>query len=646
MKTAETPDGTKTAPFFIAPAEKSERAETARRLFPEAVKRSIRNAEFILEHVFDLLGSGPVRLGEKIDWHRDFKSGISWDAGRRYGMLGECVNYSDSSDVKVPWDLNSFLHLPTLGKAWWFTGDERFPREFAAEIADWMANNPYPLGINWACAMKVAHRTINWIWGYYFFREAEAIRPEFWPRFLDALRVHGKFIMSRREDERPASNHYLLCLAGLFFLGVSLPGLPAAGRWKRFAFREFNREILIHVYPDGVHYEGSIYYHYFAAEIFLSASILGERAGTPFPPSFLRRLEKMLEFVLSYSRTGGSVARIGDQDDGRVQILSDYSNWNRLDHRRLLSSGAALFGRPDFKAAAGGFHEETFWLLGKNGRERFQAVEDRPAFPVSRSFPFGGYYVMRDGELHLIVDCIPRDRRAPVGHIHNSRLSFELSVGEVDFIVDPGTFTYTADPDRRNLFRSTGFHNTVAIGGREQNFLRRDRPWSFQPGGRLKVRAWKSKKDYDFLDAEYVYSREKPLDCRILHRRLFYFSKTRRFWVIRDYLTGRGQHSFRSRLCFDAGVELVPERRAIAAEKNGKNLYAVLIRDDGEDWGTEETFVSKSYGKEERSRAVFHEGTFSGAVSFGMVLMTDYDEAAFGEAESVYRRLETNFPES
>jgi len=57
--------------------------------------------------------------------------------------------------------------------------------------------------------------------------------------------------------------------------------------------------------------------------------------------------------------------RFGDNDDGRLHILSNCGNWNRLDHRYLLSIGAVLFKRSDFKQASGGFHEEAFWLLGE-----------------------------------------------------------------------------------------------------------------------------------------------------------------------------------------------------------------------------------------------------------------------------------------
>jgi len=72
-----------------------------------------------------------------------------------------------------------------------------------------------------------------------------------------------------------------------------------------------------------------------------------------------------------YTKPDGTVPQIGDNDDGRLHILSNYGNWNRLDHRYLLSVGAVLFKRQDFKDAASKFHEEAFWLLGEEGLNSF-----------------------------------------------------------------------------------------------------------------------------------------------------------------------------------------------------------------------------------------------------------------------------------
>ena len=65
---------------------------------------------------------------------------------------------------------------------------------------------------------------------------------------------------------------------------------------------------------------------------------------------------------------------IGDSDDGRFFILANYYDWDRWDHRYLLSIGAVLFKRTDFKAAAGERHEEVFWLFGEEGIEIWETL--------------------------------------------------------------------------------------------------------------------------------------------------------------------------------------------------------------------------------------------------------------------------------
>ncbi len=641
MGAAKDPDALKSASFFIDPLDRRAWSAGAARFFPGTDERTVRDADTILEHVFDLLGSGPVRMGRKIDWHRDFISGASWDPGRRYDPPGECVSYDDPSDVKVPWDLNSFLHLPTLGKAWWYTGNEKYTREFAAEIDDWIKSNPYPRGVNWACAMKVAHRAINWIWGYYFFRPAKGLEPEFWDRLLDSLETHGTYIVEHQEDARPASNHYLLGLAGLFFLGAAVPELSSARRWQRHAVKRLNNEVGIHVYPDGAHYEGSIYYHHFVTEIFLSVLILGRKNGIRFSPFFVRRLEKMLEFIACYTRSHGSAPRIGDADDGRVQILSDYSNWNRLDHRRLLSTGAVIFKRGDFKAAAGLFAEESFWLLGEAGREEFETIVARPAVG-SHAFAHGGYYIQRHQDLHLIADCLRRDPNAPTAHFHNSRLSFELSAAGVDFIVDPGTYVYTADPRQRDLFRSTAFHNTVTIDGREQNLFRPRRLWDFQPGGRIRVRKWETTPEYDLLDAEYIYRRRGLPGRRVGHRRRIYLSRIGRFWVVQDVLSGRGRHSFCFRLHFDPGIRVEIGPGMIEAGSDGARLYLFPVGEGPSSSGFTlgRGQVSKRYGHREEAPVVSRRGEFSGRGDFGIILIPGpLREGVVAAAKSAYEML-------
>src|SRR5205085_6199685 len=131
--------------------------------------------------------------------------------------------------------------------------------------------------------------------------------------------------------------------------------------------------------------------------------------------------------------------------------------------------------------ASGGFREESFWLLGPGGRDRFDAIESGSAPPRSQAFPGGGVFVLRNRHAHLVVDCAEVGMRGRGGHGHNDILSFELWMNGANWITDCGAYLYTASREWRNRFRSTSFHNTVQIDGEEVNrFIGPDALWQLQ----------------------------------------------------------------------------------------------------------------------------------------------------------------------
>ena len=84
------------------------------------------------------------------------------------------VDLTNDADVKVPWELSRHQHFVTLGQAYVLTGDEKYAREFVAQLGAWMAENPPMLGVNWACTMDVALRVISWTLAWHLFAGAVA----------------------------------------------------------------------------------------------------------------------------------------------------------------------------------------------------------------------------------------------------------------------------------------------------------------------------------------------------------------------------------------------------------------------------------------------------------------------------------------
>jgi len=396
----------------------------------------VPRADAILEHRFDLLGSGPTELGPEIDWLADFKSGRRWPL-RHFSLLR--LVYGDGSDVKVPWELSRAQHLPLLAGAYRLTGDRRYFDELGAQLRSWIDANPVEMGPNWAVTMDVAIRAANWVAALALVAEDASGEPWF-AEALGSLLLHGRFVRSNPEWSEARGNHYLSDVAGLLPVAALFSNGSEGRSWAEWATRQLASELEHQVRSDGVAHEASTGYHRLVTELFL----LGTQAAeglTPneLPRSHRERLEGMLGFVLDYTRPDGLAPQIGDADDGRFLPLGDYGADPR-DHRHLFAQA----GRP------------------------FEPATESAAYPE------GGFYVLRGGGLYAIVRCGDVGRYGRGGHGHNDQLSFELAAGGQPLVVDPGTYLYTPDPVERNRFRSTSFHATLRVDGAEQNELRDD----------------------------------------------------------------------------------------------------------------------------------------------------------------------------
>ena len=451
-----------------------ELAKAFREIFSDKVVEKIKEADLTCEHVFDLLGSSPKKLSKEgkgyqpIDWHSDFKKGYRWDPKTffRYTRYG----HIEGVDVKVPWELSRFQHLNILGQAYVLTKDRKYADEFVNQINDWVDHNPVGFGVNWHCAMDIAIRAANWLVAQEFFQDIED--KGFWNKFYKSIYNHGLFIRKHLEiADGFTNNHYLSDLAGLLFIGSYCPFLKESLEWIKFSIDELTKEIDIQVYEDGCNFEASTCYHRLALEILFYSELLAERQGRPFPTKFKEKVRKMFGFSLYCIKPNGMIPQIGDNDNGRFLT---FCRRPVLENKYLLTIATAYYNDSNFKLPQFEFDEETFWLFGIKGKAVFDNIPVRPEPLKSKAFENAGWYIMRHKDDYCFIICGPNGQNGRGGHAHNDKLSFELMMGGQDIIVDPGTYVYTANPEWRNRFRSTGYHNTITTNDIEQNPLNKN----------------------------------------------------------------------------------------------------------------------------------------------------------------------------
>ncbi len=537
--------------------EREARVAWLRRHCPGAVDRLVADADRACAHVVDLLGSGPVALGPAIDWHCDFQSGTRWDPSRFHRRIRPAP-FPGGADIKIPWELSRGQHLLRLGQAFAVTRQQAYAAELVAQIDGWIDANPWRLGVNWACAMDVAFRAVNWLWAIGLAVDAEAVDGAFLGRVARSLWQHGRHILDNLEGapgRATNSNHYLADLVGLAHLGVACRHLTEASSWRDSAVRDCWRELETQVLSDGFDHEGSIPYHRLVCELFLAALRLSQRAAVPAPARVGARLADMLEATRSYTRPDGTAPVVGDQDNGRLLRLATHRDPARewVDHRHLLAVGGALLGRPELVGAAGEELEDACWLGPLDVLDAARSSAMPAPESNSRSFPDAGIHVLRSSAAHVVVTGGGSGTGGLGNHSHEDLLGFDLASAGHPLIVDPGTGVYTRDYRIRHSLRSTAAHNTVMIDGRGQAVAEPGQPFSLPGKVAARVLRWEP-------DAEWPTLVLERRQDRLVHSRSFRLSRVEGCLEIEDAFEGAGDHDLELRLHLLGEVQLADDR--------------------------------------------------------------------------------------
>lgn len=566
--------------------------------FPEETELLLQTArQIVSDHSWSLLGFGSRDFGEEIDWHRDPLSGYLWPLD--YHRHIELIR-NDGSDVRVLWELNRLGHLLTLAQAYSISGDELFSRECLAQLESWSKQNPYGRGVNWACAMEVALRSINLLTVFQLLKASSVFSHKTLELFLRLFHQHGVYIESNLEfSYLSTSNHYLSDLAGLLWLSIMLPEFRVASDWRKFALLAFLNEMDKQVLPDGADYESSTGYHRFVLELFLYTFVLCKENGIDIPAIYWRKLHSMLEYVGGYLRPDGFAPLIGDSDG--AQVLP-FRRRSANDHAYVLAIGAAIFNESDLRPANLEAPPELLWLLGDEAHESFKDLKTNPVVK-SRAFTDAGLYVMSSGDLCLSLNTSDAGINGRGSHGHNDALSIEVSVGRTTFIVDPGSYVYTANLEQRHLFRSTAYHSTVKIDGEEQNTTLESVPFVIGNEAKPRVRKWETKAEMDRIVAEH--SGYQRLPTPVIHRRTIIFYKTERYWLMEDEFYGDGEHQCEVRFHLAPNLEVQlqgPSVRASDQESNARLTITALSLESEPVLETQAS--SRDYGQKQDSITV------------------------------------------
>jgi hypothetical protein len=496
--------------------------------------------------IFDLQG---IDLGFPPTWHMDPKHGktsplVPW---RQLDSLDEGV----TGNKKYVWELNRHHFVTELARAYSHTSDERYADGVVRALTDWIDRNPVGLGINWVSSLELGFRCINWLWALALIKPSTAWSAAPQARIAKSIDAQTRHVERFLSTYSSPNTHLTGEALALYGVGVGMPGLARAARWRQLGKSILLRELGRQVRADGGYFEQSTWYHRYTAEFYLQFLGLARRAGDEVPGAARHGIESLLNALRWLMRPDGTWPRFGDDDGGT-----------------LLPFGA---GR------------------GDDWRELFQfaaALGVEPAIPTSldRAFSESGWFVMRSGwdsaASTLLLDAGPHGVMN-CGHAHADALAIEL--------------TYSEGNPARNEFRSSPAHNTVEVDGLSSS-TPAPRPFQWKSRADAGCTRWISEEAFAFFEGwQDGYTR---LEDPVSHARSVLFVG-REYWVVLDHLQATTPHDFRVHYHWDPRVTVMPgtDGRSVRGVHADAALNLVYPFSGGQ-WHVQPERHSPGFGRE------------------------------------------------
>ena len=521
--------------------------------------RVLAVAENWLQHRASFFALRDTPLGESIDWHRDYASGRV--SPLKYSGLINHRNVAVAGDVKYIWELNRLHQLVLLAWAARWTGCEAYRDAIDTQTRSWQAQNPFMHGLNWKSPLEAAMRLISWAM-------AMVVMPVLrqttgGDALAESVYQHQYFIRTFHSKHSSANNHLIGEMAGLYVGTIFWPGYSESASWRTFARHMLQQALAEQVASDGVGKEHAAEYQLFITELFLLVGALGQAVGDPFPPAYWERLALLLTFVAAISDRAGHLPLFGDGDSAQAVWLPETTP----------ERAQALVRLGQAQAGEGTDLRSTLLLWGQAPKALPLSASPTPA-QEARAFPEGGYYVLatdRGGEDELIVvfDAGPLGLAPLYAHGHADALSFWLSYGGHEFLIDPGTYCYNKHAAWRAYFRGTAAHNTVRVDGEDQSAAAGTFLWRHV----ARCEAEYVQDKATFIEVAGHHDGYLRLSDPVLHRRRLRLDRKSRIVTITDILECHGTHEVEIGFHFSEACDVwQAERNVFLAAHGTKRL--------------------------------------------------------------------------
>lgn len=340
-------------------------------------------------------------------------------------------------------------------------------------LQDWTVFAAGPKGqvcfdSNLAVIQRLMASTWAWVYGYAL--EAESRRQL--DDLLLAIIANDICFLRDRLGDSYANNHLLADHFAAWFIALLFPEFTGDGFDIDDCEARWVDELIRQTYPDGGSFEPSVHYHEFACEMSIAYMLLSERNQRQVPERAKQRIKQLLWFQAVIGGVEGEAYPLGDCiEDNFFPLGVNVGLSPALSREAYRYFFDSTIESSDLQLPA---VECAYWLLGGLADSTQTEADEEPA--SATGFKQMGLHVFEHPEktMQLLFRTGPAASvDVCAGHAHADFLSVTVKCHGIPMMVDAGTYSYRAKPEKwpeneplwRHYFRGPEAHNCVVWKG-------------------------------------------------------------------------------------------------------------------------------------------------------------------------------------
>lgn len=441
---------------------------------------------FKIPHVHYNIDFFSPPFGKHFEWNSKLKSkNIS-------------IKNDNNADIKVPWEIGRLQELAYCALAYKYTGTDKHYENLIHEIGDFYRFNPVGYGPQWMSGMDASIRLINLLFIFDVLSTTKKI-DDFVNKteLFELININAKFINKHSEwSDGMRGNHYLTNLTAMLIFLVHTKN-EFRDKYLDGIVDKFIIELNHQFYDDGGNFESSTYYHALSAELVIWAYFyLGFVKDKIEPKKMIfiqEKAFKIYEFLKIFSKNDGTLFQTGDNDGGHILNFPHYGENQNKSY--LIDLFEFVLNIND---------SNNYSKILPNHYNKFEYIP--------QDLTINSYGLVWQNDVYkLVLRNGKKGQNGKGGHDHSDQNSIMLAVNNTEFLVDPGTFSYTGFPELRDKFRSINYHNTLVIDNTEQyHFLKGDTNDLFWAFGKIETEIKRLEQNKFKAIAEYTKCKKLP----------------------------------------------------------------------------------------------------------------------------------------